>query len=93
MKKNSVIPTAEGTKRRMTTRMRVHIDTKKIYKKLIENGIARARKGNLVPRGTAKNALINLSHYEIVAFYNSKIHGLLNFYSFAGNRAKLWDAI
>lgn len=34
-------------------------------------------------------ALINLSHYDILSFYNSKIHGILNFYSFASNLNKL----
>jgi len=29
--------------------------------------------------------LTNLSHYEIITFYNSKINGLLNFYYFASN--------
>lgn len=89
MKKNSLIKTADGTRRRMTTRMRVYVDSKKIFKKLIDARIAKNRAGNPVPTGTAKNAIINLSHYEIVSFYNSKIHGLINFFSFAGNRAKL----
>lgn len=34
-------------------------------------------------------SLVNLSHYDILAFYNSKIHGILNFYSFASNLNKL----
>lgn len=34
-------------------------------------------------------ALVNLSHYDILAFYNSKIHGIINFYSFASNLNKL----
>ena len=34
-------------------------------------------------------ALTNLSHYDILTFYNSKIHGLLNFYSFASNLNKV----
>jgi len=89
MKKNSLIKTVDGIRRRMTTRMRVYVDSKRIFKKLVESGIAKNRAGNPVPRGTAKNAMINLSHYEIVSFYNSKIHGLINFFSFAGNRAKL----
>ena len=34
-------------------------------------------------------ALINLSHYDVLTFYNSKIHGILNFYSFASNLNKV----
>ena len=30
-----------------------------------------------------KGALINKSHYDILSFYNSKIHGITNKYSFA----------
>jgi len=93
MRKNNLIRTVDGIRRRMTTRMRVYVDSKKIFKKLVNAGLAKNRAGNPVPRGTAKNAIINLSHYEIVSFFNSKIHGLISFYSFAGNKSKLWDAI
>jgi hypothetical protein len=89
MKKNSLIRTKDGIRRRMITRMRVFIDSKKVFKKLVDAGLAKNRRGNPVPRGTAKNAMINLSHHEIVSFYNSKIHGLINFFSFAGNKTKL----
>jgi hypothetical protein len=90
MKRNSLIRTKEGIRRIMTTTlMRVFIDAKKVYKKLIDAKLAKTRPGNIVPRGTAKNAMINLSHYEIISYFNSKIHGLISFYSFAGNRAKL----
>lgn len=89
MRQNSLIRTKSGIRRRMTTRMRVYIDSKKVYKKLVDAKLAKTRHGNIVPRGTAKNAMINLSHYEIVSFFNSKIHGLLNLFSFAGNREKL----
>jgi hypothetical protein len=36
-----------------------------------------------------RGSLLNLSHYDILSFYNSKIYGLLNFYSFASNLNKL----
>jgi Type II intron maturase/Reverse transcriptase (RNA-dependent DNA polymerase) len=42
---------------------------------------------NFYPQGYTK--IMNLSHYEILSFYNSKIHGILNFYSFASNRFAL----
>ena len=38
---------------------------------------------------TYKGALINLSHHDIITYFNSKIYGLLNFYSFASNLNKL----
>nr|YP_009739347.1 hypothetical protein [Tricholoma bakamatsutake]QIC20190.1 hypothetical protein [Tricholoma bakamatsutake] len=37
----------------------------------------------------AYTQIMNLSHYEIITFYNSKINGLLNFYAFASNYNRL----
>lgn len=53
-------------------RMRVYIDIRKVYKKLVSARIAKYDKYQ-IPRGTARNDLINNSHGEIVAFYNSEI--------------------
>lgn len=90
MTKNHVIRLKRDVSVRATTRLRVNIDLKKVYNKLVSTGVAKWDENNkMVPRGTAKNALINLSHADIVAFYNSKIRGLLSFYSFAGNRKRL----
>jgi hypothetical protein len=33
--------------------------------------------------------ITNLEHADIIAFFNSKIRGILNFYRFADNRNKL----
>lgn len=90
MTKNHVIRLKANVSVRATTRLRVNIDLNKVYKKLVAIGVAKwDNNNNMVPRGTAKNALINLSHADIVAFYNSKIRGLVSFYSFAGNRKRL----
>ena len=90
MVKNHVVKVRYNVTARATTRLRVNIDLQKVYKKLVENKLAKwvTTEQNL-PRGTANNALINLSHADIIAFYNSKIRGLYTFYSFAGNRKKL----
>nr|YP_717183.1 hypothetical protein MapooMp80 [Marchantia paleacea] len=42
---------------------------------------------------TAMRRLVGLSHSDILAFYNHKIRGLLNYYSFAGNRGNLQKVI
>lgn len=90
MTKNHVVRLKENVTVRATTRLRVNIDLNKVYKKLVSIGVAKwDNENNMVPRGTAKNALINLSHADIVAFYSSKIRGLVSFYSFAGNRRRL----
>ena len=81
-------------RRRMTYRMRVYVDLSKIYKKLVENKFARYKKHSQnIPLGTAKNQLINKSPADIVEIYNLKIRGLIKFFSFAGNRHRLWDII
>lgn len=58
-----------------------------LNKMKLEGYIRRNCTLNYIPQHLG--ALINLSHYDIVSFYNSKIHGVLNFYSFASNLNKL----
>jgi len=53
-----------------------------------KSGFIRQNKlGKFIPQAYTK--ITNLSHYEIITFYNSKINGLLNFYSFASNYNRL----
>ena len=90
MTQNHVVKLKQNVSVRATTRLRVNIDLKKVYKALVSSGIAKWDENNpQVPRGTAKNVLINSSHADIVAFFNSKARGLVSFYSFAGNRKRL----
>lgn len=89
MTKNHVIKRGGNLTVRATTRLRVNIDLRKVYNKLVSTGVAKwDEHNNLVPRGTANNALINFSHADIIAFYNSKMRGLYSYYSF-GNRKRL----
>ena len=88
MLKNHMIHLKGIGTRRATTRLRVNIDTQRIMTKLVESGIAKWKRKNYAV-GTALNWIINLDHADILAFYNSKIRGLVNFYTFAGNRSKL----
>jgi group II intron reverse transcriptase/maturase len=60
----------------------------KIVTKLKASGFLKQNKlGKILP--IAYTPLVNLSHYEILTFFNSKIRGLLNFYSFSSNRYSL----
>ena len=43
--------------------------------------------GKYIPK--AYTPITNLTHFEIITFYNSKINGLLTFYSFASNYNRL----
>lgn len=86
--KNHVVKHSRMKSTKANTRLRVNVDLKKICDKLVTLKFAkRTIKG--VPVGTAYNAMLLLSHYEIVNFFNSKIRGIINFYSFAGDRSKL----
>lgn len=90
MTQNHAVKLKRNITIRATTRLRVNIDLEKVYKKLVTNKLAKwESQTSLVPRGTAHNGLINLSHAEIVSFYNSKVRGLYTYYSFAGNRKRL----
>jgi hypothetical protein len=70
---------------RANVRARVNMPTILLIEKLIKEGFA---KKNHMGKTVAKpmTRLVNFDHATIVQFYNSKIHGLLNYYSFAANR-------
>lgn len=49
------------------------------------------QKGALLPSGLT--TIMNLSHQEIINYYNAKIRGIVNFYSFATNKSGLYSVI
>ena len=56
--------------------------------KLINNGLLKKNHlGDVFPKG--RTSLFNHSHYTIIRWYNTKISGILNYYSFASNFSKL----
>ena len=64
----------------------------KLINELKKGGFIRQNKlGKYIPQ--AITSIINRNHYEIIAYYNSKIHGILNFYGFASNRFRLASVI
>lgn len=77
---------------RASLRATVNMPTKIMLQKLIKNKIARRNHdGKILARPVT--SLVNLDHATIVQFFNSKIHGILNYYSFAGNRIKILNLI
>ena len=58
-----------------------------LIKKLVEKGILKAREGKWVPRSIS--SLIPLEIKNIILRYNLIIRGILNYYSFVDNRARL----
>lgn len=90
MLRNHMIKVRGRGTRRATTRLRVNFDLRKVLQRLVDARIAKWSDGDkLLAKGTALNSMINHSHADIICFYNSKINGLNNFYSFAGNRSRL----
>ena len=77
---------------RAHVRARVNMPTKSLLNKLIKAGFARRNPLNkILAKPVTK--LVNLDHSTIIQFFNSKIHGLLNYYSFAGNRIETQNLI
>lgn len=77
---------------RAHTRLRINMPTKILIEKLITSGFARRNHLNQI-LAKPYTGLVNLDHATILQFYNSKVHGLLNYYSFAGNRIETQNLI
>ncbi|KAL7267804.1 hypothetical protein RUND412_009593 [Rhizina undulata] len=72
---------------RAHVRTRVNMPTADSLEKLIKVGIAKRDKhGNIVAKPLT--VMVNADHTTIVQFYNAKINGIINYYSFAANRVK-----
>ena len=71
-----------------TSRLLVKAPIDKLIETLVKAGfIRRNAQGILLPK--MYGSIMNLDHADILGFYNSKLRGILNFYSFASNRNKL----
>jgi group II intron reverse transcriptase/maturase len=78
--------------RRKTNRLFLRVDVALILQKLVKAGfIKRNHLGKLYP--ISKGGLTVLSHKQILAFYNSKVRGILQYYSCANNRSSLWSIV
>lgn len=73
-----------GNPGRYRMRMRVMAPTKDLINKLNINKFVKLNDQGM-PFATARKDLVNFSHHEIITFYNHRIQGLYNFYSFASN--------
>lgn len=71
-----------------TSRLLVKAPIEKLLDNIIKAGfIRRNAQGILLPK--MYGPILNLDHADIIAFYNAKLRGIINFYSFASNRNKL----
>lgn len=80
-----------GNKRlkvRSISKARLEVPIDSIFDKSVENGFfKRTKTGKFVP--TACRRVTHLDHSEILKFYNQKIRGILNYYSFADNKKSM----
>lgn len=79
-------------------KIRIEMDTEKVFKRLETNRFIRKRNAaldgkSLEYRGTFKGNLINLGHAGITMYYNSVIRGIYNYYDIVKNTQNLFHAI
>lgn len=75
-------------RKRSNRRLVINAPLKKLVDKLLKNKFAKKNHLNQVI-ATSRKDLVNHSHFYILNFYNLRIRGILNFYSFAGNYSSL----
>jgi hypothetical protein len=83
VKKNTII------RQKFAPRINLHAPIIELLIKLKNQGLVkRSSKGEFFPIG--KSICIPLTHPQILNYYNSKIRGILNYYSCVHNRNELW---
>ena len=75
-------------RKRVNRRLILNAPLKILVEKLIKNKFARRNHLNQVIASGRKD-LVNHTHFDIIRFYNWRIRGILNFYSFAANYSSL----
>lgn len=86
--------TVKGTRitMRANVRAKVNVPINTLIEKLIKAGFARRNhKGELLAK--PMTAMVNMDHATIIQFYNPKIHGIINYYSFARNRVSILNIV
>ena len=78
----------KNIKVRTTSRTKMLAPIKKILQKGVENNMfKRLQSEKIIP--TAVRRMVNYDHADILRFFNSKIRGILNYYSFVDNSKSL----
>lgn len=79
-------------KQRFSPRIIFHAPIIELLNKLVTHGfIKRNHTGELIFKG--KSSCVSLTHPQILNYYNSKIRGILNYYSCCHNRMNLWSIV
>lgn len=89
LQRNTTFIRDRGNKRTLATgRLLIRAPKNSLLKKLKDTEFIRQNNEQMyLPKHVGY--LTNLSHYDIVSHYNSKIYGIMNFFSFASNLNKL----
>merc|ERR1712194_235317 len=79
-------------RQRFTPRLILMAPILKLLEKLLKQGfVKRSSLGEFFPKG--KQGLSQLSHPQILNYFNSRIRGVLNYYSCVHNRNELWSIV
>jgi group II intron reverse transcriptase/maturase len=79
-------------KQRFAPRIILHAPILELIIKLKDKGfVKRSRLGEFFPKG--KSNCIHLTHPQILNYFNSRIKGILNYYSCVHNRNELWSIV
>jgi group II intron reverse transcriptase/maturase len=82
------VRTKRGNITRTTPRIVMNAPIKEILDRLVTRGFGQiTRHGNIVPKRVTW--IINMSHKDIVSYFNMINRGILNYYTLATNRSKL----
>jgi len=76
---------------RTTPRVSFHAPIEKLFEKLLVKKFIRKKNNRMVP--TAVRSLVNFDHADILRFFNQKIRGCLNYYSFVDNHKSLGSIV
>jgi hypothetical protein len=78
-----------GKKYRITPRLPMKLNIKKLFKRLFDRGFVKWDRNKQIYVGIAYSRLQNLDIADIIRYYNSVFRGLWNYYCFVDNRSNL----
>ena len=88
-----VILSSRGRKVRITGRLSLHAPMEKLSRKLVERKFAKWDPSGKTLTPVGLKRLQNMSHSDIISYYNAVTRGMLNYYSFADNRSSLGSVV
>lgn len=78
-----------GVRQRVVNRLIFHAPIKDLLDKRVLSGVMKWNRDGTFCGGTRLGRLVNWDHARIIRYFQQKIDGILNYYSFADNMGKL----